>query len=215
MNFDSDLDTATVVLIDDHETVSDALGDRIKAKSSGLELVGSATTGEDGIKLVAELLPNVVLVDLGLPGIDGWEVCARIREQHPDMGIVIFTAYDSDENVLRAEAVGVSAYITKREKGRRVIQMLRMAAEEPHSFWSANLGDVHRRAQEKSDGDVTPTEVQMLELLRQGKTMREIGAELGLAESTTRIYLHRAYEKLGAKNGVQAVANAMSRGLLT
>jgi len=214
VTFDSDSDTAKVVLIDDHETVSDALGDRIKAKTSGLKLVGTATTGEDGLKLVDELVPNVVLVDLGLPGIDGWEVCTRIREQHPDMGIVIFTAYDADENVLRAEAAGVSAYITKREKGRRVIQMLRMAAEEPHSFWAANLGDVHKRSQAKGDGGVTSTEIQMLELLRQGKPMREIGADLGMAESTTRIYLHRAYEKLDAKNGVQAVANAMSRGLL-
>lgn len=214
VKFDVDTETATVVLIDDHPSLGEALGPFIKAKGSGLTLLGSATTGEGGIAMVDDLVPNVVLVDLGLPGIDGWEVCSRIRAQHPDTGIVIYTAYESDENVLRAQAAGVSAYIGKREKGRLVIRQLRSAAEYPHSFWAANLGDVYKRAQERDpEDDVTPTEVEWLKRLAQGKTMKEIGAELDVADTTMRIYMSRVYAKLGAKNAANATNIARDRGL--
>jgi NarL family two-component system response regulator LiaR len=213
VRIDLDTDTARVLLIDDHEAISEALTPRIK-KAEGLELVGTATTGERGLELADELKPDVVLVDLGLPGIDGWEVCTRLRATYPDIGIVIFTAYEGDEHVLRAQKIGVSAYVSKREKGRRVVQMLQTAAEEPHSFWAADYFDIVNRSEHAAPNALTVQELQMLDLLRQGKSMREIGEEVGQAESTTRIYLHRAYQKLDATNGVQAVANAVARGLI-
>jgi len=204
--------TPTVVLIDDHELIRQGLRRHFERDGS-FDVVGEASSGAEGERIVRELLPHVAIVDLGLPDKNGLEVTRVLRQEHPELGIVILTMYAGDEQVMGALQAGASAFIPKSAPANEVIAAAKHAAAAPGTFSAADLAGVMRRASEQKVL-LTPREKDVLLLLAEGHAVAAIAKRLYISPSTTKSHIARLYEKLEAGNRAQAMVNAMRLGLL-
>jgi DNA-binding NarL/FixJ family response regulator len=178
-----------------------------------LALVGAAASGAEALALLGTQLPDVVLLDLDLADGNGLTWAADLRRRHPALGIVLLAARD-DDLLLRALEAGISAFLPRTEELGAILAAVRHAAAAPASFTAPDLaGALSRRR--SSATVVSPREREVLHLLRDGLTVPQIAAALGLSESTVKTYLARIYDKLGVTGRDQAVVAATDRGLLT
>lgn len=202
----------SVVLVDDHELIRQGLRRHFE-RDGAFVVVGEAATGAEAERVVRELTPDVVILDLGLPDKHGLEVTKSLRRDHPTLGIVILTMYAGDDQVLGALEAGASAFIPKSAPANEVLAAARHAAEAPGTFSAADLAGVLRRA---ADHRVllTPREKDVLLLLAEGLAVAAIAKQLYISPSTTKSHIARLYEKLEAGNRAQAMVNAMRLGLL-
>ncbi|GAB7041281.1 MULTISPECIES: helix-turn-helix transcriptional regulator [Catenuloplanes] len=178
-----------------------------------LRLVGAAASGAEALALLAAQQPDVVLLDLDLADGDGLTWGAEVRRGHPALGIVLLAARD-DDLLLRALEAGISAFLPRTEELGAILAAVRHAAAAPGSFTAPDLAGALTRRRHSATV-VSPREREVLNLLRDGLTVPQIAATLGLSESTVKTYLARIYDKLGVTGRNQAVATATDRGLLT
>lgn len=204
--------TPTVVLVDDHELIRQGLRRHFE-RDGGFEVVGEATTADEGERLVRALQPEVVILDLGLPDRSGLEVARSLRKDNPTLGIVILTMYAGDEQVMGALEAGASAFIPKSAPATEVLAAARHAAAAPGTFSAADLAGVMRRASEQKVL-LTQRERDVLLLLAEGLAVAAIARRLYISPSTTKSHIAHLYEKLEAGNRAQAMVNAMRLGLL-
>ena len=205
--------TIRVLLVEDHEVVRDGL-EMLLAQCEGIEVVGTAGTGEEGIELSASLLPDLVLLDLSLPGMHGLEALPSFlgQSQHPPR-VVVLTVHDDDDMVLRAVRGGAQGYVLKSASRDELVTAVRRVAAGGQSF-----DDVVVRAfihgEQRADEQLSRRELQVLQLVAAGQTNKEIGGSLYLSPGTVKAHLDSIYRKLGASDRAQAVATALRRGLL-
>ena len=204
--------TARVVIADDHPLVR--AGIRTALSSEGtLTIVGEATDAQEARALCLELKPDVLLLDLSMPGPSAKETVLYLREHCPETKVVMLTAYDDDAYVRGLVAAGVAGYVLKDEVPETVTRALHTVMGGD-TWFSSSVAE--RLIREKVSGpylagsrELTPREVQILRLLVRGKTDREIGEELALSERTVRHHLRRVYDKLGVNTRVEATARAV------
>jgi DNA-binding NarL/FixJ family response regulator len=202
----------TVLLVDDHELIRQGLRRNFE-RDPDFEVVGEAGSAEEAQRLVAELSPDVVIMDVRLPDASGLDTTRALRAKHPSLGIVVLTMYAGDEQVVGALDAGATAFIPKSAPAQDVLAAARHAAAAPGTFSAADLAGVLRRA---STGRVqlTAREREVLTLLAEGLPVTAISRQLFISPSTTKSHIARLYEKLGAGNRAQAMVNAMRLGLL-
>ncbi|MER3401439.1 MAG: DNA-binding response regulator [Thermoflexus sp.] len=203
-----------ILVVDDHEVVR--LGIRLLLQGRpGFELVGEAENGAQAVALVERLRPDLVILDVRLPDGDGLEVCAEITRQHPEVQVLILTAYPDEEFLVRAIEAGAAGYVLKRAGSRELLQALEALARGEAILDPAvtrKLLEQFRRARAahvEAFKDLTPRELQILVRIAEGKTNREIAEELFLTEKTVRNYVSIILDKLGLSNRVEAAAYAL------
>lgn len=203
-----------IVLADDHPVVREGIRGMLQGYDD-IEVVGQAGSGPEAVSLVAALGPDLVLMDLRMPGGDGVEATRAIAAAHPATRVVVLTTYETDQDILRAIEAGASGYLLKDIAPAELARSVRAAAAGETvlatSAASALLGRVQGR---QAAPALSVQEVNVLRLAADGLTNAAIGGQLFIGEATVKTYLSRAYEKLGVSDRTSAVRRALELGLL-
>jgi DNA-binding NarL/FixJ family response regulator len=204
----------TVVLADDQRVVREGLA-TLLGLLPGIEVVGTASDGQEAVALVERLHPDVVLMDLSMPRCDGVEATRRLREQGSPTQVVVLTTYADDRSVVEALRAGARGFLTKdagaEEIERAIAAVVRgEAAIDPAV--QHHLVDAVTRRPEFPDG-LTPREAEVLSLVAQGLSNVEIAAQLVVSEATVKSHINHLFAKTGARDRAQAVAYAYRHGL--
>lgn len=210
-----------VVVADDQTAVREGLVTLLETMS-GIEVVGTAVNGEEAIALVAEVMPDVVLMDLRMPRVDGVEATKRIRADHPGTQVVVLTTYADDESIVGALRAGAIGFLTKDAGRDHIGRALEAAASGQAVLDSAvqarlvEVAWVRGAAATDSplpDG-LTEREAEVLRLIAAGHSNTEIAAHLYVSEATIKTHVNHIFAKTGSRDRSQAVAYAHRRGLV-
>ncbi|GHO85035.1 response regulator transcription factor [Dictyobacter formicarum] len=212
-----------VVIADDHPIVRTGLR-LMLGMEEGIELVGEAADGSAAIQLISSLQPDVVLMDLRMPVMDGLEAIERIRAQWPQIAIIVLTTYDEDDLMLRSLRAGARGYLLKESSLETVLQAIESAAHgnmllQPELMKRLLDHATQKRsapsaAHENSDFQLTAREREVLAGIASGERSKEVGARLGITRRTVESYLNSIYTKLNVDSRAAAVAIAIEHGLL-
>ncbi|MDQ1049143.1 response regulator transcription factor [Streptomyces sp. V4I2] len=213
---------ARVVVVDDQTVVREGIV-MLLGLLPGIEVVGAAGDGDEAVKLVAELAPDVVLMDLRMPRCDGVEATRRIRAEHPGTQVVVLTTYADDESLFPALRAGARGYLTKDAGGEEIVRAVR-------SVLSGDAGlspSIQRRLLERlsepepasvvsvgaSDG-LTVRETEVVVLIAEGLSNQEIARRLHVSTATVKTHINNLFAKTGLKDRAQAVRYAYGNGLV-
>jgi DNA-binding NarL/FixJ family response regulator len=175
-----------------------------------MEVVGQAATGREALEMFEQLRPDVTLIDLRMPDMNGVEAITAIRKMHKAARIVILTTYDGDENIHRGLKAGAQAYLLKDVEDAELLQTIR-AVHAGRKYIPPRVGA--RLAERVETPELSEREQEVLRLMARGRTNREIGLELHIAEGTVKFHINHILAKLGANDRTEAVIIALKRGL--
>jgi DNA-binding NarL/FixJ family response regulator len=199
-----------VLLIEDHFLARMAL-QSVLAGHSQICIVGEASDGEQGIELYRALKPDVVVLDLRLPGISGFEVISSLRKAPRPARIVVLSNYQGSEDIYRAVRSGAMGYLTKDASGEELINAIQNVDRDLRYLPRVALD---RLAERMPAVELTPRESEVLVCITQGRSNREIANQLRIAEKTVRIHVSSLLDKMGARDRTQATIYALQRGLV-
>ena len=199
-----------LLVVDDHPLFREGLAHTLGSEE-GFEIVAQAEDGTTAIDLWESVQPDVTLIDVSMPGMDGIETVRQLRSRHADAKLLMLTSSEDQEDVIAALDAGASGYVTKGVRYGELVAAVR----EVHGG-GRPLGEVIARklAARDRDSPLTPRELEVLKLLREGLTFAEMGQMLSITERTARAHVGAIKEKLGASNTAQAVARGFEQGLL-
>ena len=202
-----------IVIVDDHPVVRDGLRGMLTG-DDGLDVVGEAGSGDEAVRTVAALDPDVVLMDLRMPGGDGVDATARIVAAHPRVRVLVLTTYDTETDVLRAVEAGASGYLLKDTPAPELRRAVRATAEGRTVLAPAVAARLVRQTRHAPVEALSARELEVLELVARGATNRDIGRALHVSEATVKSHLVHAFTKLGVNDRTAAVTTALERGLI-
>jgi DNA-binding NarL/FixJ family response regulator len=205
--------TTTVLLVDDHPVVREGLRGMIDAEPD-LTVVGEAGSGAEAIALAESLCPDVILMDLRMPDVDGVTATERILATLPSTRIVVVTTYESDTDILRAVEAGAAGYLLKDASRAELADAVRDAARGKTVLAPTVADRLVHFVRQPTSVTLSGREVEVLSQVAKGKTNAEIGQQLHINEATVKTHLLRAFNKLGVSDRTAAVTTAMSLGLL-
>jgi two-component system NarL family response regulator len=201
-----------VLIVDDHRVVRVGLRAIIDAEPD-MEVVAEAGDGPTALAAYAEHKPDITLLDLRMPGMSGPEVLTALRQRDPEATVIVLTSYDADEDVYRAVQAGARGYLLK---GTLPDGVLEAAIRKVHAGQRLLAPEAAARlADRMTSPQLTPREVAVLELVAKGKSNKEIGTMLSLAEGTVKTHLKRIYEKLNVSDRTEAALVAVQRGIVS
>jgi two-component system NarL family response regulator len=200
-----------VLVVDDHPLMRIGLRARIDAEPD-MEVVAEAGDGPAAIAAYTAHKPDITLLDLRLPGMDGPQIITVIRQDDPSAKIIILTTYDADEDVYRAVQAGARGYLLKGTFAEGILEAIRNVHAGRRLIAPEVAG---RLADRVSSPGLTSREVSVLELVAKGMSNKEIGAALFVSETTIKYHLKNIYSKLGASDRTEAALLATQRGILT
>jgi DNA-binding NarL/FixJ family response regulator len=204
-----------IILVDDHPVVRAGLVTML-ASEPDVEIVGEASNGEEGLALALERAPDVVLMDLRMPKLDGAAATAKLRAANPNIRVVLLTTYDGDADILRAVEAGATGYLLKDAPRRELVDAIRAAARGQSvlapDVASRLMGQIRNPAPPTEA--LSPREVQVLELVASGASNKEIGKKLRVSEATIKTHLLHVFAKLGVRDRTSAVTTALEKGIL-
>jgi DNA-binding NarL/FixJ family response regulator len=207
---DRPVDSITVLRVEDHFLARIALRS-VLAGHSQICVIGEAGDGEQGLAMYRALRPDVMLLDLRLPGTSGFEVLTRLRREFADARVVVLSNYQGSEDVYRAVRSGAAGYLTKDASGQELIDAITTVHRDLRYLPRTALD---RLAERTSVTDLTPRETEVLTCITQGRSNREIAEHLHISEKTVRIHVSAVLEKMGARDRTQATIFALQRGLV-
>lgn len=199
-----------ILVVDDHAIVRDGLA-LIASRENDLEIAGVAATGEEAIAAFERSHPDVVLMDLQLPGISGVEAIRAIRRSDPQARVIVLTMYGGDEDIHRALEAGATTYVLKGSPSDELARVIRNvhAGERPlHPDVQARLESRAARP------TLTEREINVLELVSYGQRNKEIAAQLSISEETVQVHLKHIFTKLDVHDRTAAVYVALRRGII-
>jgi DNA-binding NarL/FixJ family response regulator len=207
-----------VLIVDDHPVTRDGLRTAFNLADE-IDVVGEAASGEEAIHVVAETKPDIVFMDVRMPGMNGIQATRQIRENNPDTKIILFTIDESRASVAEAIQAGVSGYLLKDASVGELINAARQAmagkAVIHPSLTQAFIEEVQLVDRPSSpEAPLSPREVEILQKIAYGATTKEVADQLGISFHTVKTHLERIFEKLGANDRAQAVAIAIRQGLV-
>jgi DNA-binding NarL/FixJ family response regulator len=205
-----------VLIVDDHPVTRDGLRSALST-SDELEIVGEATSGEEAIEAVKQLNPDVVFMDVRMPGISGIQATKDIRNIRPDTKIILFTVEESRAAIADAIRAGVSGYLLKDVSAAELIQAAKLALEGKaviHPTLTRAFIEEVQYVDQRPDTPLSRRESQILQKVAYGATTKEVAHDLGISPHTVKTHLERIFEKLGANDRAQAVAIALRKKLV-
>jgi two-component system NarL family response regulator len=199
-----------VLLADDHAIVRNGVA-QILDEQPDIEVVAQAEDGESAIVLYRQENPDVALLDLRMPKVEGTQVVERIRREFPEAVLVVLTTFDTDDDIDRALRAGAKGYLLKDVGPRDLVACVR-TVHGGGTWVSPTVAS--KLVARMTRVQVTPQEMRVLRQVAEGKSNREIGETLFISEATVKIHLSHLFEKLGATSRTDAVAKAVERGLI-
>lgn len=208
-----------VLIVDDHPVVRRGLRGLLSVHND-LEVVAEAEDSTSALAAVGDFRPDVIVLDIRLPGPDGIEAAYQLRQLAPDAKIIVLTAYDSDEYVMNALRAGVYAYLQKSSSDKAVVEAIRLAHSGKRSLSPALVDPLIRNFQTLTkesaveESGLTDSQARLIKLMAAGASNAEIAKETFWSERTVKRQIQQVFAKLNVSNRAQAVAEAMKRGLI-
>lgn len=201
-----------ILVADDHPVVREGLIAMLGTQSD-FEVIGEAGSGPEVVRAALEQRPDVLLLDLELPGFDGVEVIRRVRAEAPAIRIVVLTAFDRDEQIVSAIRTGAEGYLLKGAPRDDVFRAIRVVHDGGSLIEPVIASKLIRQVRDSPEG-LTPRETEVLGLLAQGASNKRIAQTLFVSERTVKFHVSSILAKLNASNRTEAAALARERGLI-
>lgn len=203
-----------IVIADDHPVVRAGLEGMLSAQPE-FEVVGQAADGNEAVRLASRLKPDVVLMDLRMPGMEGVAATKEIREKHPGINVLVLTTYDSDADILRAVEAGATGYMLKDAPREELFRAVK-AADRGEPLLAPRVADkLMRRMREPERDKISAREVEILQLVARGKSNKDVAKSLHISEATVKTHLIHTFSKLGVDDRTAAVTAALEQGILS
>lgn len=203
----------SVLLVDDHPVVRAGIRAMLEGESD-LAVVGEAASGAEAVRVVQVVRPDLVLMDLRMPGLDGVGATGQVLAVAPTTRVVVLTTYDRDADILRAVEAGAAGYLLKDASRADLLAAVRAAARGETILAPSVATRLVRQVRRPRRETLSAREVEVLRLVARGLSNPEIGRELHVSEATVKTHLLRAFHKLGVSDRTAAVTTAMSLGQL-
>ncbi|MFF5053530.1 response regulator [Micromonospora sp. NPDC000663] len=203
-----------LLIVDDHPVVRDGLRGMFTADPD-FEVVGEARDGAEALALAAHARPDVVLMDLRMPGMDGVTAIGRLASSGSTARVLVLTTYDTDADVLPAIEAGATGYLLKDTPRADLVRAVRSAARGESVLAPSVAGRLMGRLRAPAEEPLSQRELEVLTLVARGTSNKEAAARLFISEATVKTHLLHLYAKLGVNDRAAAVATAYDRGLLT
>ncbi len=206
------------IIVEDQRELREGLAMLINY-TDGFESVGSFRTMEEAISRIKHDVPDIVLTDIGLPGMSGIDGTRKLKEMHPDLVVLVLTVYDDDDRIFHALCAGASGYLLKRTPPEKLLTSLREAVSGGAPMSPEVAARVIRlfrdfRPPEKSDYQLTPHETRILKLLVEGYNFTTAAKKLGVTYHTVKFHMNRIYDKLQVHSKTDAVAKVLRERVL-
>lgn len=202
-----------VLIADDHPVVRDGIHGML-ARYDDLELVGEADNGAHAVQLAAEHRPDVVLMDLRMPVMDGLQALTQIRQTYPRIQVIVLTTYDTDRDVVAAINAGAIGYLLKDAPREQVYQAIKSAAEGKSVLHPHIATRLVQHVRTATQDDLSTREIEIVQLVSLGQTNKEIARQLHISEATVKTHLLHIFAKLNVPDRAAAVRAAIERGLI-
>jgi DNA-binding NarL/FixJ family response regulator len=214
------LSVIRALIVDDHPVTREGLRTALELSDNTVVVVGEAGSGEEAVEQARQLTPDVVFMDVRMPGMDGIEATRRIKDASPDTKVILITVDESRSAVSEAIQAGVSGYLLKDATPDALVDAARNAIEGNaviHPQLTKTFIEEARTASgdEPKSTPLSKREREILQKVADGSTTRQVAADLGISPHTVKTHLERIFEKLGANDRAQAVAIAIRTGIVT
>lgn len=214
-----------LLIVDDHRIMRDGIKAMLHGQAEEFVIIGEAETGDDAVRMASELMPDIVLVDIGLPGLNGIEVTTELNRHHPDMKVVVLSMYGDEDAIVAAVRAGARAFLVKSASRNDLLTALR-AVSKGGSYLSPSVSDrLLSRLQKNEVGGngetnlprvldaLSPRELQILRMVAEGKSSKEVALLLNLSLETVRSYRKSMMKKLQVNNAAGVTQLAITHGL--
>lgn len=211
-----DMATISVLLVDDHPIVRAGIRHLLE-KAPDILIAGEANNGIEALKMVQELKPDVLLLDMEMPGLTGNQVAERLQESRSEVRILALSAYDDKQYIQELLAKGAAGYLIKEEAPEAIVEAVRGVSRGERGWFSRQVAAKISSWVGEDEQDrkgLTAREIQVLQAIVSGKTNQEIGLALGISEKTVEKHLEGIYVKLGVSSRVEAAVFAVREGWL-
>lgn len=207
------MDKIRTLIVDDCEMVREGLKS-IFSLYAGIEVVGEASDGTGAVEEVKRCLPDVVLMDLKMPKLDGIAATREIKNISPDINVLILSVFSDHREIKEAMEAGACGYILKDISPENLIETICSTGKNYYLFKTKEAISFFPALDKVQNNLLTPRETEILELMGKTLTNCEIAEKLGLSETTVKTYVSRVIQKLGAKSRIQAIVLAMQKGMI-
>ncbi|MBP7795478.1 MAG: response regulator transcription factor [Elusimicrobiales bacterium] len=208
----------TVLLADDQTLFREGLKDLLEDEK-GIKVVGEAKTGPEAVEMVRRLKPDVVLMDIKIPEMDGISATKIIRSKFPETNVIILSSYEDEAHITEAVSAGANGYLSKMLPASDLVNALKTFTSEsvmiPQPIMNKLINGLRQGVSKDSPETLTQTEMKVMTLLGKGKSNKEIASELNCSVKTVKNHLNSIFNKLGVTNRTEAVIKAIERGLIS
>jgi len=207
-----------ILIADDHPVVREGLSAML-SREKDIEVVGEAENGRKAIEKARELQPDIILMDLRMPEVDGIEAMRQIKMDNPEIEFIVLTTYDNDEYIFKGIESGARAYLLKDSPREDLFKAIRVVSKGGSLIEPAVAGKVLDRFAELSrqvqiPEDLSEREVEVLTLIAKGASNKLIASSLNIGESTAKTHIQSIFNKLGVKDRTEAVTEAVKKGII-
>jgi DNA-binding NarL/FixJ family response regulator len=206
-------ETIRLLIADDHPVVRDGLRAMLDTQPD-IDVVGEAGTGAEALSMVRSLRPDLVLMDLQMPELDGASATEQIRAEHEDVQVVVLTTYDTDADISRAVEAGATGYLLKDARREDLFNAVRLAAQGESVLSPGVASRVLGRMRAPAEEALSSREIEVLGAVARGLSNREVARELHVSEATIKTHLLHVFAKLGVDDRTAAVTVALERGII-
>jgi DNA-binding NarL/FixJ family response regulator len=208
------MDRIQILLVDDHPVVREGLSGML-AGQPDFEVVGQGADGSQAVAMNAQLRPDVILMDLRMPGMDGVSAIREIKAAMPETNILVLTTYDSDADIVRAVEAGATGYLLKDAPREELFRAVRAAARGESVLAPAVAARLMTRMRGPAEENLSAREIEVLELVSKGNSNKKVARSLHISTATVKTHLIHIYDKLGVKDRTSAVTAALEKGILS
>ncbi len=212
------MEVTKILIVDDHPVVREGIGAMLK-RESDFKIVGEAANGQEAIDKARELSPDVILMDLRMPEVDGVEAITRIKADMPDIKFIILTTYSDDEYIFRGIAAGARAYLLKDAPREELFKAIRAVSRGESLIQPVvasrvldKLAELSRKA--PASETLSDREVEVLRLMAKGVSNKDIADQLSITQSTVKTHITSIFQKLAVTTRTEAVTTALKKGII-
>lgn len=202
-----------ILVTDDHPVVRAGLSGMLSGEPD-FEVVGEAQNGKEAVAFAGELKPDVVLMDLRMPEMDGVTAIQHIKSNYPDVHILVLTTYESDADILRAIETGATGYLLKDTPREELFGAIRTVAQGQSPLDPGVAARLMQRMRDPEEEGLSTREIEVLELVAHGTSNKAIAKQLWVSETTVKSHMLHIFDKLGVTDRTAAVTEALKRGII-